>query len=425
MPYESEKANPYGYEPLLTDAFLAERLSTYRFSPPDEEKQAERLKAFKVIPAVELTTSLAYEDLTHAYGIDGSISAPTPESGLDLAALKLALVEQRLDSPPAATGLVNPSAVGSAFQRNHLVGVMPGEGVYDPLLGDTLDKFRLELWLTAKHWRVPMGASPSLLEVLFSLIPSDRHICLKCGATSERLALSHPTAAGECTACYEPVYQTDFLVPFFKKSLKSDYYTNIMLFFERVLMAAVMAEAPNPESSLFILDGPLSIYSVQVFNDFLLQPLQKRHAMAPLMGLEKKGAFQNLLRDPQADAKLAPGMVGMLTVPLAHMITGAAPSAKKEFYAYGKRFLYRTQDGSKVFGLNLVPQEGRPYKGHRADEWENYPHLHLACQFLEREQTNAFGLGVAALHVIAEANHAASMPKVLSTRFLEELLRRE
>jgi len=239
------------------------------------------------------------------------------------------------------------------------------------------------------------------------------------------------TGETECLTCFEPVYLTDHIGA---SMLKGSFFQPMMLLMERMLMnglikGAITGESKiRPESTLFVMDGPLALYdNYYSFSNYLLEELQGYSSMPALMGIEKTGKTNDFARWESTQAKLLPGQVGMVTTEVAQLLEGKDKDEDYYHpYFYGKKFLYRTKDGDKTFVFMAVPLSGHPYRLSREDEfseeWSNYPHLRLFCDYIENTYTNRFGLETAALDIISEANFAASLPSILSMRFLNQLI---
>jgi hypothetical protein len=140
-------------------------------------------------------------------------------------------------------------------------------------------------------------------------------------------------------------------------------------------------------------------------------------------GVEKTGNYRKFALGQDVQDRLNPGSVAMITSNLAAIMEdGGDDSLSSLDHYFGKRFLYRSIDGSKTFVIMLPPRTGKPYSDKiSSDDWENYPHLKTFCEYVEKYKTDRFGLREAALDILSEANHAASLPARLSEKYLREM----
>jgi hypothetical protein len=196
---------------------------------------------------------------------------------------------------------------------------------------------------------------------------------------------------------------------------------------ERILSFAFIEHFPL-EETIFVTDGPLAVFKPFGINPYFLESFQGKESLPILMGLEKTGLIHNFASLPQINEKISPGSIVMVTKELLDLLVGGREGNITQPYFYGKRFIYKTKDGSKTFVLMALPQRDNPYplseKDRLSDHWDNYPHLHVLCEYIEENLTDSFGREQASLDIIAEANHAASLPKKLSEKFLSEIVKR-
>lgn len=432
MPYVGERANPHGFSNLLEDPWVQERLAT--FTALDDTVKGD----FSELPLQEASKlPQSHPSLTRVLAIDGSVSSTESFThGFQVGAIKVAVVEEALERLKALESrrFIDPKEVRDVFQAHALTGILPGRGIGHRGSQEERtwqDKFRLELFLTFKHFQVP-GTSRTLLQVLRSVMAPKVLICSFCKLNSpgEPLALPLPAETDfiSCPQCHRGVYSTDSL--FLDSELtyldNGKVFLSAMNLVERFLMAGLL-ETSSPQESkatAFITDGPLAFFSSDSdINNRLLYHIQRQKHFPLLFGLEKTGVANGFAQVPEVQERLLPGHFAMVTEGIADQLSGKA-SSRKSSYAYGKRFLYRTVRGDKTFVVMVPPRVGLPYQRFdaRCEEWSNYPTLGSVAALLEEAKTERFGTSTAALAVVGQANFAASLPKVLSEHVLASLV---
>lgn len=447
MPYSNEYANPLGYSPLVTDEFVADRLKTFSFVPRRKETGPTEVELMPVLALDELASPAAYLQPERAFAVDGSLAVTSDEYSFQLAAVKIGCVVQDLKAKAALAeqaGPIDPDALARLYRTGAYTTLLPGEGVYGLTPGEDTwqDKFREELHATFKHLRLPFAKTPRpLLEALRATVPTGlTTMCVACHDAGRlkpaENTISLAEGAAFCPTCFREIHFTDFLFTesWLKEGKASDVFLAMMLILERTLFQGVLLDSLDGsprlpwDRTVFIVDGPLAIYSTHSLNRYFLDRLQTYSTQPLAMGVEKTGSYVRFAQRPDVQAVLEPGSVAMITTEVANVLGGrAAERRSKHAFTYGKRFIYRTRDGHKTFVIMVPPFEGPPQKltgerGEAADEWATYPTLRPLCEFLESNSTDQFGTATAALDIVAEANHTASLPKVLSEKFLDELL---
>ena len=242
----------------------------------------------------------------------------------------------------------------------------------------------------------------------------------------------HSRQKGECLTCFRNVHLSDYMFAGAFINSQSDIFLPVMLTLEKILMQGLILQAAEEkdglQTTIFLQDGPLSIFRAKnPLARYLLKQLQASASFPVLLGLEKTGEYHGLMKSSAFNSRIEPGAIAMVTSQAVNVLAHKPPAtAHRNVSGYGKRFIYRTLKGDKVFIFTTPPRVGLPLwqEGNEAcDEWETYPHLQLICEFLEENQTQRYGVKEAALRLIAEANHGASLPTALSTKFLEDLLK--
>lgn len=432
MPYISERANPQGHVAVLQDDHVLTRLGTFRRTSLQEERELFNPQWIRT--REELTPTS--HSITHNLAIDGSIDTvslnnPKVEAGF----IKVGVVLENMRKLKLLEGerLVDRRVLDDCYRSYSCQTVIPGPGITD--LGGTLssrDKYRMEVYESLKHLRVDpenlfkkTGEAPTLLEVLVSLRGRPREMveCTSCRVKVEALA----EAPRRCGACGESmVYYSDFLG--LHDRIRSEgstnfSYTEVMSTFERLIMAGLLLKAgQTPESLMkvaFITDGPLAFFLSGSLAEDMLTLYQSLPACV-LFGVEKTGTFVDFASQSMLKEVLPPGSVFMVNDEALKRVTGKARKEYGQNSFYGRRFIYRSDAGA-FFVFTTPPAYGTPY-GEGSDYWEAYPTLRVICEVLEADATYAFGVETPALSVVAQANHAASLPKGLGEELLTSLL---
>lgn len=431
-PYHNERANPYGHNPLLEDPWIRERLDTY--APLDNVVKSD-LSDLPVMEAKKLKRS--HKNIERLVAVDGSISVTESYTyGFQVGAIKVAAVTEDLVKlrEVQAMKFIDPQAIGLIYSSAAYTGLLPGRGIgHRGHESDRTwqDKFRLELFLTFKHFELP-GSKKNLLTVLHSVMAPKTLICASCrqeGKEPEPLVLPPKHDFVKCPTCKKGVYVTDML--FLDSELtyldNGGVFLSAMNLIERFLMAGLFEEmsVEDRNRTAFITDGPLAFFSSNTeINNKLLYQIQRQQPQPILFGVEKTGVANAFAELPEVREHLKPGCFAMITEGFANLMVGKTTS-RKNSYAYGKRFLYRNLRGDKVFVVMVPPRVGLPYVKFeaRCDEWNTYPTLGSISDVLEAQQTERFGLDTAALDIVSHANFSASLPKVLSEALLTDLVR--
>lgn len=435
MPYHSEFANPLGYEPLLRDSFLADRLKTYSLSKKSSRAIEKSVECLAISPREELDIPRTLDSFKRVFALDGSLAEADENFPFEITALKLGFVLHDLDRGRALLEeeFIDSEALRSVYKTGHRMGIIPGRGVYDSDNDDDWKlKFRKEFYVNAQNISLPGSKERrTILDVIEEVVPLDRQLmCLHCKemnlATDAENVL--PRNATKCPRCLNPIYITDAL--FFNSAIGKSLGSSTMLAFERLLMHGVVTGAALGENhmgsdrTLFVIDGPLGLFDTPILNAYLLSSIQALPKAPIYVGFEKGGEINRYARRLLEEDHLLPGEIAMYTDGAYNALRDS--SQTRPNYFFGKRFFYRTEDASRIFVFSLIPSSGFPYE-HGAgdgwsDSWENYPHARLIADYIEAHSTLRFGPTEATLDVIAEANHAASLPKTLSEKFLNELI---
>lgn len=429
MPYKHELANPLGYIDIANDDWIKERLKTYSFGSSSKEIN-DRLALLKVEVASKVSESII--ELKSAFAIDGSVSTlETP----NIAALKIGSVRKDLKDPigEKRSGPLDPSLMRSPFKAHVSMGLLPGKGITSKEKWSGWDaKLREELFQTLKHMKVPeTRENISLLRVMRrTLSPNTDNTPLECPNCSiGRIDFPENIYDWECDVCRKPVYYSDYMAKSFFKS--TDKFTHSMLQMERLLLQGIITEtsakrapAMDIASTIFIGDGALQFYTLPEVSELVLQELQSLPTLPIVVSFMKSGHVEKLFNMDGIEDVLKPGEVGMITDKL-RMLIGGDPTASG---VYGKSFAYRTLRGDKYFAFNSIPKTGPAHSSTDSevtDSWNNYPHISTICKFIEDNATDENGFSTAALDIIAEANHVASLPFHLSKDSLAELISTE
>lgn len=430
-PYHNEKANSYGFAPLLEDPWIRERLET--FVPLDDAVKSD-FQTLPIKPAYELRRT--HPRVKRIIALDGSVSSTESYThGFQVGAIKVGMVSEdvQLLNALKKDKFIDPARLEQVYSSEAFTALLPGRGIGHRGAHDRTwqDKFRLELFMAFKHFVIP-GTRSTLLTALQSVMAAKTLSCSTCRVTGEEkapLALPPNKDFVRCPQCGKGVYLTDVL--FLDSELtyldNGGVFLSVMNLVERFMMAGLV-EATPPEAratTAFITDGPLAFFSSDAeINNKLLYQIQRQKPQPLLFGLEKTGIANAFAEVPEVREKLTAGSFAMITEGFATSMTGR-PS-RKDSYAYGKRFLYRNKRGDKIFVVMVPPRVGVPYAKFeaRCDDWSTYPTLGSISDILEEQQTDRFGLGTSALGIIARANYAASLPKVLSEMLLVDLVKK-
>ena len=433
MPYAGEKANAYGGHVLLEDPWVKERLNT--FMPLDHVVKGD----FSDLPLMEASKlKRTHPSIEKLVAIDGSISVTESFAyGFQVGALKIAVVTEDKKKLEAlkSSKFIDPRALADAFGETSMTGLLPGRGIGHRGADNRTwqDKFRLELFLTFKHFTLPTNGE-SLLKPLRSVMAVKELSCASCrqeGKGVDAVPLPSDKDYTTCNVCGKGMYLTDGL--FLDSELSyldnAGVFLSAMNLIERFLMAGVIETTSLEEKTVtaFITDGPLAFFSSNSeINNKLLYQVQRQNPQPLLFGVEKTGVANSFAQIPEVQEKLKPGYFAMVTEGIANLMLGKA-SSRKDSYSYGKRFLYRNLRGDKIFVVMVPPRVGLPYQKFeaRCDDWTTYPTLGSVSDVLEQEQTERFGVDTAALGIISQANFSASLPKVLSEALLHELVKEQ
>lgn len=440
MPYENERANPLGASVLLEDSFIRDRLKTYALIEEDSELETSQIP---VIDARELAESHELEEITRLIAVDGSVTQTESKGrSYQVGAFKVGVVEESLDAMRALSSskFIDPKLLTEAYKIHPLVGLLPGRGVGQLDGGSDRtwrDKFRYELFVNFVHLETPsvFTKKMSLLDSLKMVLPKNHPVyCSHCfnevgEERREKVRLERGRNYSSCGVCGRGIYLTDAL--YLNSELSgldnNKVFLSTMSLAERVVTAGLIecASKNELETTAFVTDGPLAIFSFRdLMNQHLLYQIQRQSPQPLLFGLEKTGDANDFSKLPEVDAALKPGSFMMLTDEVSYIMAGKRYSEKSS-YSYGRRFLYKTRSGSKVFALMVPPRVGKAYERNniRPDEWSTYPTLRTISELIEENQTDLFGVSVPALAGVAKANSAASLPKVLGEEVLTDLVR--
>lgn len=439
MPYENERANPLGASSLLEDPFIRERLTTYSLIEDDQDIDTRQIP---VIPARELPSSHELSEITRLVAVDGSVTQ-TESLGrsYQVGAFKVGVVEESLDAMRELSNskFIDPKSLEKAYTTYPLVGLLPGRGVGQSGGGPDRtwrDKFRYELFINFMHLETPpiFTKKMTLISALKAVLPKNHSVyCSHCFADvaeekRDAIRLERGKDYSTCRVCGRGVYLTDAL--YLNSELSgvdnNKVFLSTMSIVERVVTAGLIESASKNEleTTAFVTDGPLAIFSFRdLMNQHLLYQIQRQSPQPLMFGLEKTGHANDFAKIPEVDALLKPGSFMMLTDDVSYIMVGKRYSEKAS-YSYGRRFLYKTLDGNKVFALMVPPRIGKAYEraSIRPDEWDTYPTLRTISELIEENQTNLFGVRVPALAGVAKANSAASLPKVLGEEVLTDLV---
>lgn len=437
MPYQGERAYPYGYGDLLSSDFVKERLGS--FLPRGGEEEASEEVTLPILSLEELPEQLTY-DLTSVVALDGSLQVvEVTHPSLEVGFLKVGVVVERLQALRELEGQAGPVATGAlakAYRTYSISTVLPGRGIEDEdeaLSGRR--KFAKELYANVKAMKATLsqeGEGDTLLTTLSSLFPQGFPVyCEAC----EDWQKFTSTVAVNCPSCGGLLlYPSDCLKLhslYNASGTNSKLYSETMSTLERLLMAGLLRRAASASggrpllSTAFITDGSLALFQAGALVVPLLTQVQTLPHFPLLMGIEKTGAAVELMKRQSLREALGPGQVLMFTPAVLEQLKGGYSEGFRNEPFYGRRFAYRTRRGDKTFVISLPPRRGVP-STHSDDvweDWEAYPTVRAACELLELTSTDLYGPATAAVTSVAKANDTASIPLGLGALLLQEYVR--
>lgn len=432
MPFNNEYANPLGYETIFEDNIL-DSLKSFSFTPPEGEAEfAHATELMEVKRVDDLPISIPLEAIDKAIAVDGSIARVDDELTYEIALLKIATIVADLKRIQESNKIVEATLLNEdrpLYDRYHGALMMGGRGIYGDINVGPFwqDKFRYDLNSGVKGFPV-LDTSVKLNDFIEGLFEGGRKItCQYCDTFADDHAKKIHTnrTRVSCVECGRFYYPTDAIFSNWLciKDNVGSTYLSLMVILEKILTLGMMETSLSLDKELYITDGPLVIYGPFAHLTKLFRERIQSLDTPLLIGVEKHGVHHNFAMRDDIQAALFPGSVALLSTELTERLCGKMNGLYQEQYGYGKRFLYRTLNGEKTFVFMAVPERNLPYVSKDdtdADNWDRYPHLRLYCEYLETHSIDTFGTTEAAIDILAEANHEASLPKTLSEKILKE-----
>lgn len=432
MPFNNEFANPLGYEAIFESEIL-EGLKGFSFTPPEGEADfVHAIELMEVKLVEDLPISIPLEAVDKAIAVDGSIARVDDELTYEMALLKISTVVgdlKKIQGLSGGTEIVSLDADDPLYERHHKSILLGGKGVYGSKeIGSFWqDKFRHDFSYAVNNFQL-LNTSVRLSNFLSGFFQGGRKItCQYCDTFADdhtkKIRVGEKTS--RCVDCGRTYYPTDALFSSWV-SIRDNVgstYMSIMTILEKILTLGMMESSPDLSREIYVTDGPLVMYGPFSHLTKLFRERIQKLDVPLVIGVEKTGVHHSFALREDVQSILRPGSVALLHTELTERLCGRPYGLIQEQYGYGKRFLYRTLDGEKTFVFMVVPEYGLPYVSkddEDADSWDRYPHLRLYCEYLETHSIDTFGTTEAALDILAEANHEASLPKVISERILKE-----
>lgn len=348
-----------------------------------------------------------------------------------------------------AGDFVDPRLLRESHRHAAFDRALPGSGLVLP--GETgVGTWRRELDQFLRETKFDQASDQTLAHMLLALYGSPEAPaacapllrCPMCGVKGDGLPggqIEIPLEGTSCPACEKHVYLGDVLrteEEYMPEGSNRSSLTRAMLVAERLTSLGYMQLLfGDPRSyevlerTLFITDGPLGLHGTVAplkrrFQEYLGEfakhcSANGRPASPLVVGVEKSGAF---VEHAKLIAHLIePGQVMLLTTEYINRITGRPATnqyGKDEFY--GRRFVYRTQNGGTLV-ITVPPRPGvLPYGDDPNGElWVSYPTLRPICEVLDHVQTRLYEDAVIP---IALAHSAASLPLGVGQSVLRALV---
>lgn len=431
MPYENEKANPLGYLNFMNSSFIKSTLHNYEFEP--FLKKEELAAILKILPPEEINSDLDVEEFTpcRAVAIDGSLKdLELDNKEAEIGFIKIAVVQaffEEMKKFDLSKPLDSVEYDSKCYENDVLVATLPGYGIrdsYDSKLYG-IDKFRADFYAVMKELKLPGSSSKSLLEVFCDLVELEvghAKLAIKCPDSNCRTSTLVGIEPRNCSSCGARLYITDELNvhgKFKQTENNSSVFSESMSSIERILMAGLILEDYSNNSysdTVYITDGPLATFCSLALAKMLLFEFQDLSNVV-LVGLEKSGRVYDFVQQLGVKDLIPSGGLMMVTDSLHRSISGKEAIVENignsSTVFYGRHFVYKTLDGSKVFVFTTPPIRGIPYgnSDNVASEWEDYPQLEKIIKTIEDSTIDLFGKNTAAISPIKRANEAASIPK--------------
>ena len=451
MPYPSERASRLGHVPVVNDQAVHDAFSRWEVAqatPEDEHKVTSLCR-----PVEELENGGVSGAIRFGITVDGSDTEveatrehPTIKVGYVRVAASFVDFEKLHEA--GAGDFVNPHLLRESHQHAAFDRALPGSGLVIP--GSTgVDTWRQELDRFLQETRFDPASEQTLADMLLALHGTPRapattaplRRCPSCDAKDAQLTggkIDVPKGGTTCPECGTKIYLGDVLrteEEYMPEGSNRSSLTRMMLVAERLTSLGYMQlliEDPHGydvlEKTVFIVDGPLGLHGTVAplkrrFQDYLgelaKQCIANDRPAAPLVvGVEKSGAF---VEHAQLIAHLIePGHVMRLTTEYINRMTGRPPNnpyGSDEFY--GRRFIYRTNNGGTLV-ITVPPKPGvTPYGDPDGELWTSYPTLRPICEVLDQVQTRLYENAVIP---VALAHSAASLPLGVGQSVLRALV---
>jgi hypothetical protein len=426
MPYDHEIANPLGHINVFSNQALAQQVREWK-SSSSRGISKELSQLITSIHPQELADTIPLETVSKALAVDGSVVQTSPSFPLEAAVVNIAQVTQDISLYAQVRKEYNGEEWKKVYTYTNDGWIFPGQGIYlDDLNTRGYDALRTTFGNILSDYRLQED-SETLFELLSKITTTRQVRCIDCDRADSVIDFGTSLDPQNCSVCGRIVYFTDVVLNELLRRPGRDPFVQIMLLLEKLILhggVRKLSASPEGAHTLFILDGPLTQFTQANLNAMFLRDLQRQDTPPLLVGIEKTGSYHNWLARPGVGALFRPGRVTMVTDALEKYLRGRRdqPIQNK---AYGKHFIYRTLDGRKAFVFTLPPARGQVHGSGEQEffeAWDNYPHLRLVCDYIELTQTHRFGPSTAALDILAEANHRASLPTKLSSEALDRLL---
>lgn len=443
MPYikpqgAPERANRLGHVPSAIDPSVRHALESFHLPPASSEPPPiEDL----LIEAATLRVS-GLPAPSFAVSVDGSmqevqVRADFPSARVGFA--QVAGVFSKLDSfrPPPRGGFVDPKEIAQATNADLVKGVVP-TSVVTIRPGQTMHESWREAVSTLLHdsrLEGPAGISTSLQEVLAAILgapdPAVTSVVLeRCPGRHDRDCeardLTVPLSGAECPDCHTPLYFSDItnthdeVVEDGSNQTALGRLMSVLELLTFLWQIQIFAAADNGRllpRCAFLMDGPLAMFGRPAgLKRPALKFLQKIHndslrrggvGLPVVIGIEKGGVLAehaNAIRH-----HIPPGF--LLALPDSYIRDNVQHRAGKRAYGYdtdyGRRFIYRTQDGRVIVFSTPPLHGGIPTDDADRVDVNHYPTLDAVVGLLDRVGTLLYRDAVIP---VALAHNFASLP---------------
>lgn len=454
MPYirpqgAPERASRLGHVRTAMDPSVRTALESYHLPPAASGPPpiADLLIEATTLPPSGLPAP------SFAISVDGSVQEVEVRPEFPSARVGFAQVAgvlSQLDSlaPPRPGGFVDPAAIAKATNAALVKGVVP-TSVVTLRPGQTMfEAWREAVFILFRDCKLegPGGISTSLLEVLAHVLGSPSisvmtAILERCPGRHDRgcdaTSLVIPVAGSKCTTCQTSLFFTDCtnthdeVVEDGSNLTALGRLMSVLELLTFLWQIRIFSQADHGRvfpRCAFFLDGPLAMFGRPAgLKRYALRFLQAIHAaelaagrpgLPVIIGIEKSGVLAEHaehIRD-----YIPPGY--LLCLPDRYIREQVQHRSGVRAYGYdtdyGRRFIYRAQDGRiLVFSMPPMP-EGVPADDAEQVVLTHYPSLDTALSLLDRVGTMLYRNAVIP---VAFAHNFASLPLGTGSQILTYL----